>query len=72
MGPMHLKLDLVSVVGPVSKTKRKKVLCNQISWNQADTKEVCRNFFQVKKEMKENGVPDILQQIYYEFTECQH
>ena len=41
--------------------------------NQADTKEVGRHFFQVKKEVQENDLPDILQQMYnHEFTECQH
>ena len=41
--------------------------------NQADIKEVGRHFFQVKKEVKENDLPDMLQQIYnHEFTECQH
>ena len=41
--------------------------------NQANTKEVGRHFFQVKKEMKENDLPDMLQQMYnHEFTECQH
>ena len=40
---------------------------------QADTKEVGRHFFQVKKEVKENDLPDMLQQMYnHEFTECQH
>ena len=41
--------------------------------NQADTKEVGRHFFQVKKEVKENDLPDMLQQMYnHEFTECHH
>ena len=41
--------------------------------NQADTKEVGRHSFQVKKEVKENDMSDMLQQIYnHEFTECQH
>ena len=41
--------------------------------NQADTKEVGRHFFHVKKEVKENDLPDMLQQMYnHEFTECQH
>ena len=40
--------------------------------NQADTKEVGKQFFQVK-EVKENGLPDMLKQIYnHEFSECQH
>ena len=41
--------------------------------NQTDTKEVSRHFFQVKKEVKENDLPDILKQIYnHEFSEYQH
>ena len=38
--------------------------------NQADAKEVGRPFFQVKKEVIENEMPDMLEQIYnHEFTE---
>ena len=41
--------------------------------NQADTKKVGRHFFHVKKEVRENDLPDMLQQMYnHEFTECQH
>ena len=41
--------------------------------NQADTKEVGRHIFQVKKEVKENDLPDMLKQIYnHEFSERQH
>ena len=41
--------------------------------NQADTKEVGVHFFQVKKEVKENDLPDMLQQMYnHGLTECQH
>ena len=41
--------------------------------NQADTKEVGRHFFQVKKDVKENDLPDMLKQIYHhEFSEYQH
>ena len=41
--------------------------------NQADTKEVDRQFFQVKKEVKENDLSDMLQQMHnHEYTECQH
>ena len=61
------------MVGPVNRTKRKKVSCNQLAVNQADTKEIGRHFFQVKKKVKVNDLPDILQQMYsHEFTECQH
>ena len=61
------------VIGPVNRTKRNKISCNQTAVNQADTKEVGRHFFQVKKEVKENDLPDMLQQMYnHEFTECQH
>ena len=61
------------VVGPVNRTKRNKASWNRIPVNQANTKEVGRHFFQVKKEMKENDLPDMLQQMYnHEFTECQH
>ena len=50
-----------------------KVSRNQIAVNQVDTKEVDRHFFQVKKEVKENDLPDMLKQIYnHEFSECQH
>ena len=51
------------VVDPVNRTKRNKVSCNQIAVNQADTKEVGRHFFQFKKEMKENDLPDMLKQM---------
>ena len=41
--------------------------------NKTDTKEVGRHFFQVKKEVNENDLPDMLQQMCnHEFTECQH
>ena len=61
------------MVGPVNITKEKKVSCNRIAVNKADTKEVVRHFFQVKKEVKENSLPDMLKQIYnHEFSECQH
>ena len=61
------------MVGPVNRTKENKVSCNQIAVNQAGTKEVGRHFFQVKKEVKENDLPDMLKQIYnHEFSECQH
>ena len=44
-----------------------------VAMNQADTNEVVRHFFQVKKEVKKNDLPDMLQQMYnHEFTECQH
>ena len=50
-----------------------KVLCNQIAMKQADTKEVGKLFFQVKKEVKENVQTDMLPQMYnHEFKECQH
>ena len=73
-GPYAFKTRLGwCVVGPVNRTKRNKVSCNQIAVRQADTKEVGRHFFQVKKEVKENDLPDMLQQMYnHEFTECQH
>ena len=59
--------------GSVNRTKRNKVSCNQIAVNQADTKEVGRHIFQVKKEVKENDQPDMPKQIYnHEFSECQH
>ena len=61
------------MAGPINKTKRYKVSCNQIAVNQAVTKEVGRHFFQVKKEVKENDLSDMLKQIYnHEFSECQH
>ena len=60
-------------VGPVNRTKRNKVSCHQIAVNQANTKEAGRHFFQVKKELKENDLPDMLKQMYnHEFSECQH
>ena len=41
--------------------------------NEADTKEVGRLFFQLKKEVKENDLPDMLPQMYnHEFTEYQY
>ena len=61
------------MVGPVNRTKSRKISCNQIGLNRADTKAVGRHFFQVKKEVKENNLSDMLQQMYnHEFTECQH
>ena len=61
------------MVGPVNRTKRRKISCNQLGVNRADTKAVGRHFFQVKKEVKENNLSDMLQQMYNrEFTECQH
>ena len=73
-GPCAFKTGLGwCVVGPVNRTKRSKVSCNQIAVNQADTKEVGRHSFQVKKKVKENDMSDMLQQIYnHEFIECQH
>ena len=39
--------------------------------NQADAKEVGKHFFQVKNEVKDNDVADMLHQMYdHEFTEC--
>ena len=61
------------MVGPVNRTKRNKVSCNQIAVNQADVKEVGKHFFQVKNEVKDNDVADMLHQMYdHEFTECQN
>ena len=41
--------------------------------NEADTKEVGRLFFQFKKEVKENDLPDMLPQMCnHEFTEYQY
>ena len=41
--------------------------------NQANTKEVGRHFFKVKKDVKENDLSDMLQQMYnHEYTEHQH
>ena len=73
-GPYAFKTRLGwCVVGPVNRTKRNKVSCNQIAVNQADTKEVGRHFFQFKKEVKENDLPDMLKQMYnHEFSESQH
>ena len=72
-GPYAFKTRLGwCVVGPVNRTKRNKVSCNQIAVNQADTKEVGRHIFQVK-EVKENDLPDMLKQMYnHEFSESQH
>ena len=54
-------------------TDKLTLSCNQIAVNQADTKEVGRHIFQVKKEVKENDLPDMPKQIYnHEFSECQH
>ena len=40
--------------------------------NQVDTKEVGKHFFQVKKEVEENDLPDMLKQMYNnDFSECQ-
>ena len=73
-GPYAFKTRLGwCVVGSVNRTKRNKVSCNQIAVNQADTKEVGRHFFQFKKEVKENDLPDMLKQMYnHEFSESQH
>ena len=69
-GPYAFKARLGwCVVGPVNRTKRNKVSCNQIAVNQADTKEVGRHSFQFKKEVKENDLPDMLKQMYnHEFS----
>ena len=73
-GPYAFKTRLGwCVVGPVNRTKGNKVSCNQIAVNQADTKEVGRHFFQFKKEVKENDLPEMLKQMYnHEFSESQH
>ena len=73
-GPYAIKTRLGwCVVGQVNRTKRNKVSCNQIVVNQANTKGVGRHIFQVKKEVKENDLPDMLKQIYHhEFSEYQH
>ena len=73
-GGPYLEFDLVGVwFSLVNKTKTSKVLCNQIAVNQADTKEVGRQLFQAKKEVKKNAVPDMLQQMHHhKFKECQH
>ena len=61
------------MVGSVNKAKRNKVSCNLIVVKQADTKQVGRHFFQVKKYVKKNDLPNMLKQIYNnEFSECQH
>ena len=61
------------VVGPLNKTKRNKTSYKQIAVNKADTKEVGKNSFQVKKKVEESDLPDMLQQMYnHQFTECQH
>ena len=73
-GPYAFKTRFgLCVVSSVNKTKRNKVSCKRIAVNQADTKEVGRHFFQVKKEVKENDLPDMLKEIYNpEFSECLH
>ena len=40
------------MVGPVNRIKRNKVSCNQMAVNQANTSEVGRHLFQVKKDVK--------------------
>ena len=60
------------VVGPVSGTRNSSVSCNKIAVRQADTNQVAKHFFQSKKEVKENDVTEILQEMYnHEFTESQ-
>ena len=73
-GPDALKTRLGwCVVGPLNRTKRNKVSCNQTAVNQADTKEDGRHFFQANKDVKENSLSDMLQQMYnHEFTENEH
>ena len=69
-GPYAFKTRLGwCVVGPVNRTKKNKASCNQVAVNQADTKEVGRHFFEFKKEVKENDLPDMLKQMYnHEFS----
>ena len=73
-GPYAFKTRFgLCVVSSVNKTKRNKVSCKRIAVNQADTKEVGRHFFQVKKEGKEKDLPDMLQPMYNrEFTKYEH
>ena len=60
------------VVGPVSGTKNSLVSCNKIAVRQADTNQVPKHFFQSKKEVKQNDVTEILQEMHnHEFTESQ-
>ena len=57
----------------MSGTKNSLVLCNKIAVKQADTNQVGEHFFQLKKEVEENDVRDMLQKIYnHEFIESQH
>ena len=57
----------------MSGTKSSSISCNKIALTQADTNQVGKHFFQLKKEVKENDVTEMLQKIYnYEFTESQH
>ena len=61
------------VVGPVNGTKNSSVLCNKIALRQADASQVDEHFFQLKKEVKENDIRDMLQKTCnHEFTESQH
>lgn len=72
--PYGFKTELMwCVFGQVNRTKSNKIFYNHLAVNQADAKEVGRPFFQVKKEVIENEMPDMLEQIYnHEFTESQH
>ena len=57
----------------MSGTKNSSVSCSKIAVRQADTNQVGKHFFQSKKEVKENGVTEMLQKTYnHEFTEPQH
>ena len=69
--PYGFKTELMwCVFGQVNRTKSNKIFYNHLAVNQADAKEVGRPFFQVKKEVIENEMPDMLEQIYnHEFTE---
>lgn len=70
-GSYAFKTELMwCVFGQVNRTKSNKIFYNHLAVNQADAKEVGRPFFQVKKEVIENEMPDMLEQIYnHEFTE---
>ena len=63
---MHSKQGLVDIVGPVNGGNRKGLSCSRISVKMADTNGIGRQHFQMKTDVRETGIKEILDKMYNE------
>ena len=63
---MHSKQGLIDIVGPVNGGNRKGLSCSRISVKMADTYGIGRQHFQMKTDVRETGIKEILDKMYNE------